>query len=160
MGCHHQDQDIQGLASQQPASADMVFLGAWRRSGGCLPAVYHVMGPEMHGVNPARLFGSSRTSARMVLSVGGVGNGWAFGARVLHSPQTFACWRCCSAGRGTARRRRPYAARRIAPRRRDSLATATAQLRPEIGASPPWTFGAATQRGSQRRWPSSPGTVK
>ena len=36
MGSHHQFQDIQGLASQQPASADMVFLsfaGAWRRSG-------------------------------------------------------------------------------------------------------------------------------
>ena len=27
MGSHHQFQDIQGLASQQPASADMVFLG-------------------------------------------------------------------------------------------------------------------------------------
>ena len=27
MGSHHQFQDIQGLASQQPASADMVLLG-------------------------------------------------------------------------------------------------------------------------------------
>ena len=27
MGSHHQFQDIQGLASQQPASADMVFFG-------------------------------------------------------------------------------------------------------------------------------------
>ena len=65
MGSHHQFQDIQGLASQQPASADMVFsmvfsgfAGAWRRSGAALPAVYHVMaglvsgGP--HGFCPSR----------------------------------------------------------------------------------------------------------
>ena len=38
MGSHHQFQDIQGLASQQPASADMVFWGfAGASLGGALP---------------------------------------------------------------------------------------------------------------------------
>ena len=55
MGSHHQFQDIQGLASQQPASADMVFLGlgGWRRSGGALPAVLSRDGLEFLAA-PAR----------------------------------------------------------------------------------------------------------
>ena len=93
MGSHHQFQDIQGLASQQPASADMVFLGfagAWRRSGAALPGVYHVS-PEMVCTRATFLAvadvcanGFKRGRSRRRLG---------FGARALHSPQTFACWR-------------------------------------------------------------------
>ena len=90
MGSHHQFQDIQGLASQQPASADMVFLGFAGRGvarGSALPAVYHVMGgPEM---------GCTRTTFWLVADV--CANGFkrgrrreqlGVGARVPHSPQT------------------------------------------------------------------------
>ena len=45
MGSHHQFQDIQGLASQQPASADMVLLGfgGVASLGGLRSLFYHVM---------------------------------------------------------------------------------------------------------------------
>ena len=140
MGSHHQFQDIQGLASQQPASADMVLLGfgGVASLGGLRSLFYHVM---------ARA-GPRNVGTRAILGL--FADGFAYfpkrrrrreraaaGARVLYSPQTFASGAAAALGRGTARRRRPYAARSIAPRRRDSLATATAQLRPEIRASPP-----------------------
>ena len=73
--------------------------GAWRRSGDCAPGLfYHVM---------ARA-GPRNVGTRAILGL--FADGFAYfpkrrrrreraaaGARVLYSPQTFACWRCCSA---------------------------------------------------------------
>ena len=88
MGSHHQFQDIQGLASQQPASADMVFwgfAGAGRRSGAAPGSVYHVMASSFWRrtifvlVADVCANGFKRGRRRGRLGVG---------ARVLCSPQT------------------------------------------------------------------------
>ena len=208
MGSHHQFQDIQGLASQQPASADMVclgFAGAWRRSGGALPLFYHVTASSFWRPRPARFLSASRTSAPMVLSVGGVGGGLPGGAPVLYklggaelgaglrASQRFWCLAYASEYHrglplrgsrvvGIARQRIERILQRLllptlvgrAARRRASVPalsrTPHADVRhsfcavaerPDSCATPRVLSEApcATQRGSQRRWPSSPGTA-